>query len=139
MPRPDPSVLRVSLKTFLGEEKYRQFLEAGAQDPLRFWQERAWAAFTKRYPELSVTPTERADALNVCPKHEGLLQIGFSDLPGERDFRDTAVERKLFPRASLMPVLSSSGAVRFSYCTACTAERQKYYRSEAARQYRPES
>jgi hypothetical protein len=120
----DPSLLRVSLKHFLGEPQYRKFLEAGAKEPLRYWQERAWAQFIERYPELAATATERADALNVCPAHERPLSVGYTESPEGKDLHRTPEERELFPRSPLLPV--GGGIHRVLYCPVCVSEEEQY-------------
>ena len=132
MPRPDPAVLRASLKAFLGEEEYFKFLDAGVRGPLRSWQERAWEQFMATYPNLSVTPTEMVDALEVCPAHECSLQIGFTDSSEGMNFRPRSPEEKrLFPRAAWLPV-SSSGVQLIYYCPRCEGVKAEYL-SEKAR------
>jgi hypothetical protein len=133
MPRPDPAVLRATLKSFLGEEEYFKFLNAGVREPMRFWQERAWEKFIAKYPALSVTPTEKIDALDVCPAHECSLQTGFTESIEGMNFRPRSPEeQKLFPRASWLPV-SSSGLRVVRYCQKCEEVQAKYLGKKARR------
>ena len=126
MSRPDPAVLRASLKAFLGEEKYFKFLDAGVRQPMRFWQERVWEQFLAKYPNLSVTPTEMIDALEVCPAHECSLQIGFTESTEGIYFRPrSSEEQQLFPRAAWLPV-SSSGVQLVRYCPRCEKAKSEY-------------
>lgn len=125
MKRPDPSLLRVSLKTFLGEAQYRKFLEAGARAPLKYWQEQAWQKFIERYPQLEVTDTERADALEVCPVHERALHWGLTAFTDGMDFADPPERRELFPCAPHLP-LEPDGLMRVHYCPDCIEAEAAY-------------
>ncbi len=131
MKRPDPSLIRVSLKTFLGEDQYREFLEAGAREPLKHWQERAWDEFIERYPQLAVTATERADALDVCPAHECALLAGFTESLTGVDINPT--QRQIFPRAPPIPLSPSGGIQRVRYCPTCVAEKAEYDKHQPKR------
>jgi hypothetical protein len=132
--RPDPSLLRVSLKTFLGEAQYRKFLEAGARDPLKHWQEQAWQEFIERYPQLEVTATERMDALDVCPVHEcGLLRgLTESTIGMEIDPAPCPERRELFPRAPLLG-LKPDGLMPVRYCPQCVAAQEEFFRQRRKR------
>ena len=74
-----PSVLRATFKKFLGEERYRKFLEAGSEGRLRYWQEQALMRFQAEHPNWRLTEVELTDALDVCPVHEDPLQTGFTE------------------------------------------------------------
>lgn len=127
------AVLRASLKAFLGEPEYRKFLEAGAAEPLKFWQERAWEKFIAEHPELAVTSEERASSLDVCPAHESALMVGFTDSPEGHTFIKTPEMRRDFPNAPLMPLLAV-GVNRVKYCPQCLSAQNEYF---AARSKQP--
>jgi hypothetical protein len=112
------SVLRACLKAFLGEDDYRKFLEEGARDPLRYWQERAWARFVAAHPSLAVSSQERADALDVCPAHERMLVSGYTEPLPECRLDRPHEWKHSFPRAPLMP-LTPHGTSRVLYCPEC--------------------
>lgn len=126
-------VLRACLKAFLGEPEYRKFLEAGATEPLKFWQERAWEKFIAEYPEMAVTSEERASALDVCPAHEAALLAGFTDSPEGRTFVNTPEMRRRFPNAPLMPLLAV-GVNRVKYCPQCISAKNEYFAARSNRQ-----
>lgn len=126
-------MIRVSLKTFLGEDKYREFLEAGAREPLKHWQERAWDKFIERYPELAVTATERFDALDVCPVHERALIAGFTESLTGLDINADPARRLLFPRAPLLPLSPSGGITRVRYCPTCVAVKAEHDKQQQRR------
>ncbi len=120
------SVLRACFKAFLGEQDYQKFLEAGAAEPLGFWQERAWDKFVTAHPQFNVTPAERAEALDVCPAHEKPLLEGFTDSPDGYNFFSPPERRSEFPRAPLM-ALVPIGVRRVKYCQQCMAAQAEYF------------
>lgn len=130
--RPEPALIRVSLKTFLGEEQYRKFLEAGVREPLKDWQERAWEKFIERYPQLAVTATERFDALDVCPVHERALLPGFTDSMTDGNFAPDPDRLDHYPRAPWLPLLPA-GIQRVRYCPDCIAEKAEYLKRKSQR------
>jgi hypothetical protein len=132
--RPDPSLLRVSLKTFLGEVQYRKFLEAGVREPLQDWQEQAWQKFIERYPQLEVTATERLDALDVCPVHECALLRGFTEsrIGVEIDLAPCPERSTLFPCAPLLG-LKPEGLQLVRYCPECIAAQEEFFRQRRGR------
>jgi len=120
------AVLRACLKSFLGEPEYRKFLEAGAADPLKFWQERAWEKFIAEHPEMAVTSEERASALDVCPAHESMLIVGFTDSPEGHTFINTPEMRRDFPCAPLMPLIAG-GITRIKHCPQCLSAKREHF------------
>ena len=114
------SVLRACFKSFLGEQEYRKFLEAGSAEPLKYWQEKAWEKFVSTHPELNVTSTERREALDVCPAHEKPLITGFTDSPSGRYFGNPQKRSQDFPMAPHMPLVTD-GVFRVRYCKECIA------------------
>ena len=119
------AALRASLKAFLGEQDYRKFLEAGAADPMKFWQEKAWQKFVAEHPEMAVGSDERASALDVCPVHEVPLMAGFTDSPEGHTFINPPEMQRDFPRAPLMPLLPI-GVCRVKYCQQCISAKADY-------------
>lgn len=122
------SVLRACFKTFLGEEDYRKFLDAGARDPLSYWQEKAWERFVSAHPSLAVSSYERAEAFEVCPVHERPLISGYTEPPFGYLLPRSSDWKLLFPRAPLMP-LTPHGTKRVSYCTECVVAESKWLKS----------
>lgn len=120
------AVLRACLKAFLGEQDYRKFLEAGAAEPMKFWQERAWEKFTTEYPEMAVLSDERASAFDVCPVHESPLNGGFTDSPKGHTFINAPAMQRDFPRALSMPLVPV-GINRVTYCQKCVAAKAEYF------------
>ncbi|MDT9002238.1 hypothetical protein RQP53_23360 [Paucibacter sp. APW11] len=122
------ATLRACLKAFLGEQEYRRFLEAGAADPMKFWQERSWEKFVTEHPEMAMRSDERASALDVCPAHEAPLMAGFTDSPEGHTFMNTPEMRHVFPCAPLMPLLPA-GVYRVKYCQQCISAKAEYFAS----------
>ncbi|MCE4557196.1 hypothetical protein [Pelomonas cellulosilytica] len=120
-----PNALRASLKAFLGEQEYRKFLEAGAADPMKFWQEKSWERFVAEHPEMAIGSDERASALDVCPAHEAPLLAGFTDSPEGHTFTNTPEMQRDFPRAPLMPLLVA-GVCRVKYCQLCISAKAEH-------------
>jgi hypothetical protein len=119
------AVLRACLKSFLGEPEYRKFLEAGAADPMKFWQERVWRAFVAEHPEMAVTPQERSSVLNVCCAHEVELLVGYTDSPEGYTFSHPPEERRDFPYAPQMPLIAT-GVNCVKYCPQCLSAKAEY-------------
>lgn len=131
-----PSVLRACFKTFLGEEDYRKFLDAGTAGQLRQWQTKAWERFVTAHPSMAMSSQERADALDVCPAHEKALLVGFTESPEGHYFRHPPERKLRFPRAPLMP-LTPHGVQRVRYCSECLLEANRHFKGTSLESSEP--
>jgi hypothetical protein len=124
----DVAALRQALAAFLGEARYRKFVERGLRrGRLAYWQEQEWGRFTDAHPEFAVSPDDLAVALRVCHLHGDELRPATAEvIHGCVDLARWYVEarNRLFPHAASGPV-STEGApfegdrVGVWYCPAC--------------------
>ena len=120
--------LRNALRSFLGDEQFRKFVEQGLYSGrLRYWQETAWAEFLGSRPEMRVDLDELASSLQVCHLHgDELCPDTVTVFHGCVDFVQSycEVRNRLFPRAAL-DIVSTEGSPFPSdtftvwYCPTC--------------------
>ena len=124
----DPTALRRALASFLGEARFRKFVQQGfRRGRLRSWQEQEWSRFTAAQSEFAVGLDELAAALRICEVHgQELLPDTVEVFRGNVDYADWYIQARnqLFPHAAAEPG-STEGApfegerVRVWYCPAC--------------------
>lgn len=125
---PTASDLRDALHRFLGDEKFRKFVQQGLyRGRLRYWQENAWAEFLVARPEMSVPLHELDSALQVCHLHgDELCPDTVKVFHGCVDYVQSycEVRNQLFPRAAL-DIVSTEGrafsgdTVTVWFCPTC--------------------
>ncbi len=143
----DPAELRTALKTFLGRDQYKKFIEQGLRlinhgevRRLAFWQEVAWSKFVSAQPQFSVSLAELREILRICPLHEIEFETEVINVfHGCVDYSmDYIKERNLrFPWAG-RDIVSDEGAhwpdqVSIWFCVQC---REIYDAREAKRNSR---
>src|SRR5438270_12026926 len=99
------AVLRQTLSEFLGEDRYRKFIQqVFRRGRLPYWQEQEWARFTAAHPEMAVDLASLKAALRVCHLHGDELQPDLVDvLDACIDLSSSYVEarNRLFTHAAL--------------------------------------
>jgi len=134
----DVAVLRESLATFLGDDRFRKFVHQGLRrGRLRYWQEQEWARFIAANPQFDVALDELATALRICELHrDELLPDTVEVIHGNRDYAGWYIEarNRLFPNAATEPYSTEGGsfeADRFGvwYCPSCRRAQAEWERS----------
>jgi hypothetical protein len=99
----DTTALRRALAAFLGEARFRKFVQEGfRRGRLRYWQEREWSRFTDTHAEFAIGLDELAVALRMCEVHgQELLPDTVEVVRGCVDYAEQymRVHNQLFPHA----------------------------------------
>lgn len=121
----DRQRFRQVLATFLGPDRYREFIKDGGT---RYWQEKSWEQFTVAHPEWAISKNDMREALSICWVHETeLLTETILAVDGVPDYRGYTIRQcsSLFPCSAMTLLLWSescpfpSRTVVVSYCPAC--------------------
>ena len=141
----DAVAMRAVLAAYLGAERYREFVRQTSRfsrgaGRLRFWQEEAWAEFTRLHPQFAVPFDRLCEALRVCWVHGCELELvaRVVHAPGVHISYDREYERvwgTLFPYSP--PQLAESGwpfpavLAEVESCPECVRARATWERQHA--------
>ena len=127
----DTKDLRCALTSFLGEDRFRQFVAQGLTPRMRYWQEKEWERFCSAHPEFAVSLEELEVALRICEVHGLELQPDTAALfHGHLTYGPDPDRVRLYPHAANLPIATGGRpAKEFStavwYCQACRVAAQQ--------------
>lgn len=129
------AVLRQALSEFLGEGRYRKFVQQGfRRGRLLYWQEQEWVRFTAAHPEPAVRLGLLEAALRVCHLHGDELRPDTVEVfQGCRDFSPSYLEirNRFFPHAALDSVFTEGRSLDADhadvwFCPTCRKEADEW-------------